>query len=1082
MIGQGSTTASVNGKITNEKGEPLEGATIIFTHEPTGSIYGGFSREDGGYNVQNLSVGGPYQCKVSFIGFADYEVKNLYLRLGENLNLPLQLKEQAITSEGVEIVGEASNFINSSRSGAQTNISAKQINVLPTVARDLSDFTRLTPQAIITPNGGISLAGMNNRYNAIFIDGAVNNDVFGLSETGTNGGQTGTSPISVDAIEEFQVVLAPYDVRLGGFAGGGINAVTRSGTNKMTGSAYYLFKNESLAGKTPLDVADSLSQTVKDSLYGTRKRLDNFNSYTAGFRVGGPIIKNKLFFFLNAEIQRDRTPQPGIDTANYAGNLSFADIQRLQDTLLTKYGYDAGDYLSSTRTFNSDKILVKFDYNMHKNHKLSLRHSYTFGQSVTPSINSNTSINFSNGGILFPSTTNSTALELKSIVNKSMSNNLIVGFTHVLDDRNPMGNPFPRVIIRDGNARINFGSEAFSTANQLKQSILTLTNNFNIFKGNHAITLGTHNEFYSIYNLFIRQNYGQYEYNNLNDFFTGAAPRQYDASYSLLKDDITGDGAQAAAKFAALQLGFYAQDEWTLNKLKLTGGLRIDVPMFLTQPGVDTAFNNTHLATLSDKWKNIEGFGSDLMGATSGKMPTAKVMLSPRLGFNYDVLGDKSLQVRGGVGVFASRLPYVWAGGAYTNNGVTVGGIRITPSSSSPWNTNVPTFTADPLAQPTAASFGVSQAIPSGEVNLFAKNFKFPKVFRTSLGIDKRFKGGWVLTLEGLITKTLNNVSYYNVNFSPYTLATLDGPDNRPVYSSSRLVSAYSGNVYLVGNTNRGYTYNLTAQIQKQFTKNFFASLAYTYGMAKVINEGTSSQNSSQWRFMENTNGLNRIDLSTSDFSLGNRVVGAVSYKLDYLKHAATTFTLFYNGQSGSPFSYVVDGNLSGHDASADVSLIYVPNNASELTFKDNGTYTAAQQAADFEKFIANDKYLNGRRGKYAERNAVRNPFVNILDLRVLQDFYIKTKDETTHNLQISLDVFNFTNMLNKNWGRRYFIANDAYNIVTFTGYKDAANGDYTPIYQYNKPNTANGKVSSIDDSGVNSSRWQAQVGVRYSF
>jgi hypothetical protein len=1068
------TTSSISGIVKDTKGEVLVGATLLAVHTPSGTTYGTVTNEDGRFNVTNMRIGGPYKVTVSYVGYKTFEMNVAALKLGEPAKFNLTLAEDAMALDAVEVVYQKNDLLGNDKTGAGTIVNNGTINALPTIARDLTDFTRLTPQATVTSNGGISIAGMNNRFNSIFIDGAVNNDVFGLSESGTNGGQTGVSPISIDAIEELQVVVAPFDVRQGGFAGGGINAVTRSGTNNIEGSVYGFYRNQNLAGKTPFNYPSSFRNAQKDSLDKTGKRLVDFDTYTAGFRVGGPIKKDKIFYFINGEFQNEATPIPGVNFGTYTGTLKESNILALVDTLRTKYGYNPGAYNGSTRNTKGLKLLGKLDFNLNKNNRLTVRHSFAQSETTILSSNSNANINFSNSGYIIPNTTNSSAAELNTIFNEKMSNNLIVGFTSVVDDRDAIGQDFPRVIIRDGGARINFGTEAFSTANLLKQRILTLTDNFTLYKGKHTITLGTHNEFYNMYNLFIRQNYGQYEYDSLSLFLTNKKPRQFDRSYSLLEGDITGDGARAAADFNALQLGLYAQDEFNISKrLTLTLGVRADLPMFLTQPGEDREYNNKHKATVAAAWVGTD-IADAINDATVGKMPTPKVLLAPRFGFNWDVLGNQNLKLRGGAGIFTSRLPFVWAGSAYTNNGVTIGGVQLTTPP------NDFRFNANPFNQPTATSLGLSQAIPSGELNIFDRNFKYPQVVRANLAADFKLPYGIVATVEGMYSKMLNTINYYNINFKPGALDTLNGPDRRLIYSNSRIVSNYGNNIYFSTNTNKGHSYNITTQLQKAFKNGLFLNASYTYGDSWVINEGTSSQVSSQWRTMETRSNLNNIELSRSDFSIGHRIVGAASYKFDYFKHFATSISVFYNGQSGTPFSYTISGNLGGQEGSNSVYLMYIPTNEDieKMTFAASGGAIETQRA-NFKAFIEADDYLSKNRGQYAERNASRTPFINIFDVRLTQDFYTTDKKGRRHNLQFTFDVFNFGNMLNTRWGRRYFLSFDQYNILNFTGYKDAKTGDYTPIYTFRKPNT---QIFNPDDQGVNSSRWQGQVGLRYSF
>lgn len=1049
LLAQGSTTGSMSGSVSDGSG-PLPGATIIALHVPTGAEYATITNIQGDFIIRNMKVGSGYKVTASYVGFSDYVVSDITLNLGQNYNLDMTLSEKATELAGVAIIANSNDEFDPNRTGAETVIDEEAINSLPTVSRSISDFTRLTPQANVTAGGGISIAGTNNRYNAIFIDGAVNNDVFGLADNGQNGGQIGISPISIDAIEQFQVVISPFDVRQGGFAGGGINAVTRSGTNTVEGSAYYLLRNENFAGKSP----GVLEFDEED-----RELLPNFSAQTYGFRIGGPIIKDKLHFFANVEIQRDQTPRP-FSLDSYTGTATADTLAKLEG-YLNSLGYDPGGYENTIAKLNGEKFLVKLDWNISQMHKLSLRHSYTKGQSVSPNGSFTSGIRYANSGIDFTSTTNSTALELNSVFGAS-TNNLIIGVTLVRDDRDPMGNPFPYVSIDEGN--IQLGSEQFSTANVLDQDIITLTDNFDIYRGKHTITFGTHNEFYNIRNVFIRQNFGSYRFNNVNEFVTGQPSYDYDRSYSLV-DDVTGDETEGAASFKALQLGFYAQDEIAVNnRFNLTVGLRLDIPMFLDNPIDDGHFNNN---TAND----IQEAGWDLKGAKAGQAPKTQFLLSPRVGFNYKLNEEGNLQVRGGVGIFTSRVPFVWPGGMYNNNGATVGGV------SEPGVEFVPEWDQ----QPTYGSINdTTDVIPQGQMDLFAEDFKFPQILRASLAFDYGFGNGWVATVEGMYTKTLNNVFYESVNLKPSTETLNGSPDNRPVYNRfDRIDNRYTA-IYLGSNTSEGYAYNITAQLQKNFDFGLGAFVAYTYGDAEAIFEGTSSQNSSQWRGSYSVTGRNFSPLGRSDFSAGHRVIGSLNYRIAYGKGGyASSITLVYEGQSGTPFSYIYNdfGRLTNED-SRERTLVYIPRTKDEIRLVGTDEEVDEQWAA-LNAYIENDDYLKENRGNYAEKNASRIPFTGIVDLRLAQDFIMQG---TNHVLTVGFDIFNFTNLLNKDWGVRYGSNFGSVYLLRHEGNITDGEVENIPTFSFDTETKELGDLLNIDDSGITSSRWQAQLSIRYTF
>lgn len=1049
LSAQGVTTSSLSGTVNDMAGEPLIGANVVAVHLPSGTVYGTSTDLDGTFNIANMRVGGPYKITTSYTGFGDNVIEGLMLRLGEAQRRNIVLEEQAIELMGVQVVAAAG--ATGQNAGASTQITSEDINVLPTLDRDLNDFMRLAPQANLAVNSGISFAGVNNRFNAIYIDGAVNNDVFGLTESGTNGGSTGISPISIDVIEQIQVVLSPYDVSLGGFAGGGINAVTKSGTNTLSGTAYYFIKNDRLSGKTPGKLVERTGSA--------RSKLAEFTERLYGFSLGGPVVRDRVFFFANVELQRDKTPSP-FDIGTYRGNSDGARLTQLQNFLQNTYNYNPGDFGSKLDKLEGTKLFGKLDFNLSDVHKLTLRHQYTLGESTSASANRADAIYFSNSGIYFPSTTHSFAAELNSRFSNKLSNNLIIGFTSVVDDRDPIGGDFAWVDIEDGSGHIFFGSEEFSTANFLDQKILSVTDNLKLYRGDHTITIGTHNEFYSIRNVFIGQNYGSYDFDSVDDFLSNAAPSDYDRSYSLV-DGIAGDETSAAADFDAMQLGFYGQDEWAVsNKFTLTAGLRIDVPIITSDPVNHPTFNSQTLPAIQTRYdiaRNVQG----------SKAPDGQIMFSPRLGFSYDVNRDNRTILRGGLGVFTSRIPFVWPGAMFNNNGLTIGFAGSAPGG----------FKADIEDQYTNPDF----TVPSGQVDIFVRGFKYPQVFRTNLALDKSLPSGWKFSVEGIYTKTLNNVLYTNVNSDPTVNFHWSGPDNRPVFSRASIDPAYSA-IYIGSNTSKGYTVNISGMVSRKWQSGLDFLLAYTYGDAEAVNEGTSSQNSSQWRGQISIDGRNHPVLGRSDFSLGSRLISTLSYKLKWNKSGstATTFSLFYEGQSGIAFSYVIGGsggrnvNNETGSTSRNRSLVYVPASQSDITLVEKGGLSPAQQWDLLNAFIEDDPDLKASRGGYAEKNGSRAPFTSQWDFAIRQDVGIRTGG-SLHRLQLSLDVENFANLLSKDWGTVYTVVGDFNNSNLYQ--YEGLNGQ-TPTFSFT--NDRLGKDKYDIDSFA--SRYRMRLGLRYLF
>lgn len=1074
-FGQGTTTSEIRGIVNGPDGLPLIGASVVAIHTPSGSTFGTATDLEGNYQLPGLKVGGPYTLTVTYTGFSESTLNGIELRLGETFRKDFILSEANIQLDLVTVVGTSA--VSGQTAGTSTQITAEKILTVPSLNRDISDYLRLTPQAN-SYGDGLSLAGVNNRYNAIYIDGAVNNDVFGLASSGTNGGQTGISPFSIDIIDQFQVVLSPYDVSLGGFAGGGINAVTKSGTNKFSATAYYFMQNEGLAGKTNGLLAERLGIADDD-----RTKLADFSKKTYGASIGGPIKKDKIFFFTNVEIQDDATPIP-FETEQYtstAGRATNDDLNALKQFLINTYDYNPGDFASTQDELKGLKLFGKLDFNLSDKNRLTLRHQYTKAEQYDRTSGSANTINFDNNGVYFPSTTNSSAAELQTRFGQNTSNELILGYTTVKDDRDGIGTDFPFLLINDvSGGTIRLGTEEFSTANLLEQSTFTLTDNFKWYRGNHTFTFGTHNEFYSFNNIFIGQNYGTYRFASIADFVNGANAIEYDRSYSLV-DEGTGDNTKAAADFNAMQLGLYVQDQWTVDaRFTLTGGIRVDIPVITTDPAVDTFFNNVALP----KMQAVYGVANDVV---AGKAPDGQIMLSPRVGFEWDLDGDRNTIFRGGLGIFTSRIPFVWPGAMFTNNGLTLGRVDETNLGGS-----VP-FVSDVNNQYSNPNF----AVPSGQIDIFTKDFKYPQVFKTNLAVDHRFGNGWQFSIEALYTKTLNNIVYTNINSDPavkfnWTLpdSTLTAGDDRPVYFRRSLDNTYSAGVYAASNTNKGHTINLTGSLSKNFGEHFSAYVAYNYGDAFAIQEGTSSQNSSQWRGQTNTDGRNNPVRGRSDFAIGHRILANLTYQKNWSKGIATSISLFYNGESGETFSYVIGGtggtvtNINNETGSTgrNRSLVYVPMDINDINLKDytagGVTVTAAEQWANLNAMIESDPGLSSRRGQYVDKNGSFAPFNHVIDLVLRQDLGADLGGDL-HRIQLSFDIFNFANLLNKDWGAYYTTPGSDFNnfqLYQFDGYE--ADGT-SPKFSYRLGDKTGKDIFNIAGT---SSRWRMRIGVRYMF
>ena len=1084
VYAQGVTTSSMIGKILDETGAELIGANVLALHVPSGTTYGNATDVEGFYRIPNMRVGGPYTVTISYTGYEPFTKEGVFLSLGQTFNFSTTMSESATLLEGIEIIATRNDIFDGNKTGQSTVVDLETIDNIPTISRSIGDYARYNPLANISENNDgftISLAGQNNRYNAIYIDGAINNDVFGLAGSGTNGGQTGVQPISIDAIEQFVIDVAPFDVRQSGFAGGSINAVTRSGTNNLEGSAYYFLRNEDLAGRTPTD-NDAVSRT----------RLPDFSAQTYGARLGGALVKDKVFFFVNYEGQRDNTPEP-FQIESYLGEADEATLTSLTNDIREQFGYDVGTYTNNETSLDSDKFLAKIDFNINQSNNVSVRHSYVSSENLEARNSTPGTIAFQNGSEFFNSTTNSTALEWSSLFTSNLSNKLTVGLTFVRDDRDPSGDPFPTVEISDGdNGNIFLGAERFSTANLLNQDIITITNDLTLYKGKHSFLFGANFEFFDAGNLFIRNNFGRYRWFDGDDvtgldlFLAGEPATQYERSFSQV-DNIAGDETAAIADFSTTTFGLYVQDEIQVsNNFKLTAGLRLDIDSWLDDQPINEQFNSTTIPA-------IEAEGYDLKGAATGQFISTQFRFSPRVGFNWDILGDKSTQLRGGIGIFNSRAPLVWAGGAYNNYGFNIG----------EGGASNQVFVADVNNQPVRAD--LNNLTPSGQIDLFADDFKLPQVLKANLAVDRKLGNGFVASFEALYTGTINDVRYQNLNLRQ-ARGNLEGsPDNRPLFLGTQ--AAFGDDVIdpdytfimLASNTGRGYSYNFATTLTKNYTNGFTGTISYSYGDSFKTFEGTSSQNNSQWRGYHpalEIGGFNggrndeEGDPQRTTFAQGHRIFGQLSYEIDYLKFGKSGISLNFNGQTGGYFSYVVgarnflfvdDGGFDNNE------LFFVPASANEINLVDfergGQTVTAAEQWTALDAFISDQDGLNDRRGNFAERNSGVIPFEFTTDLRFIQDFYIETGNGKRNTLQITLDIFNFTKLINDEWGRNRFAGSFGnYNIVNLDG--NTLGGNTVPSYTVNTQvlDGENPWTGRIDDSGFRSSRWQGQLGLRYIF
>lgn len=1031
---------------------PVEGVNISLTHEPTGFTIRAVSNNKGYYFFNNLQPGGPYNVSFTSIGFNAEDRSNISLVLGSNtINLQLTEASKTLTEVTISVKG-------SQRTGANLQLGQNQIKNIPTLSRSLQDITKITPQS-----NNNSFAGTNFRYNNVTIDGAINNDAIGFSPSlggqtnasGQPGSSTRTNPVSLDAIQDVQVYLTPYDVKIGNFLGGSINAVTRSGGNQVHGSVYGYGRAAFLVG--PNNAGDK------------SKLPSDFHDYQTGFRVGLPIIKNKLFFFTNEEITR--RVDPVILAAGSADNsiISLAQAQSIDSVMRNKYGIaqGAGTYNNTSIYSNSTKFFNRLDWVISNKHRLSLRNNTIRSEATNLERDQQ---NFRFGDIDFRQVNNqsSTVLELKSNFNSSLSNSLVLGYSNIHDYREPASNPaLPQVEISSNGGTIFLGTDREASIFNMKQKTYEFTDNVTLVKGNNTFTFGTHNEFYDITYGFVNSWNGRVAYSSVNDFLNNK-PNRVRTNFNYTDNTRDYIMSNPPAAFKINMYSVYAQDEIRLGKLKLTPGIRVDLAdMPNKQPlstkttlaPVDANFGTTYSYTLPKDIKN------DFLG---------QLQVSPRLGFNYDVLGNQRFIIRGGTGVFTGRIPFAWLGYAYYNNGVTYGAFD--QRSTTPYVAGT-----DPIKDAISNNIGeanfvknqnknINDANGATQVDLIDNNFKMPQAWRSSLALDYTLPGQWKFTLEGIYTKVIYDLKFQQINYvdNP-TYYVYDTKHQQPIYSGAKINSAYT-NAYLLSNTKDGYRYSLTAQVAKTFDFGLTVNAAYTYGQSKDITNGIRNSMESNWQLNQALS-PNNPGLAYSNFDIRHRIVSTASYRVDWnqAKKYITTVSLFFSAASGVPFSYgLINTTYNGTGQSQ--SLVYIPKT------EDLGKFFAdPAQAAAFDSYVNNDKYLKTRRGDFTERNGGRTPWNTQLDLRLTQDVNLKVR-KNVHTITFTYDVVNLTNLLNSKWGRVYFSPN-TFNSMASTGLKvtaPATAGAY-PTYTWANP----GVPYSMD---LFSSRYQMQAGLRYSF
>jgi hypothetical protein len=997
------TTGSINGRVLNAKQEGVGGANVIAIHLPSGTTYEATTRDDGRFQIVNMRVGGPYSVTVAYTGgggtaFAPETQDNVEVILGTATDLAFNVKEIAVT-ETVTVTAQSDAIFASNRTGAATAVTREEIALLPTITNRLESFARLTPAM----GGNMSFAGQDNRMNNITVDGSYFNNSFGLGNQ--PGDRTNVAPISMDAIEQVQINVAPYDVRSGNFVGAGVNTVTRSGTNNFRGSAFYQFRDQGLVGTEAKD------QTVNVGTF-------TFKNY--GGWGGGPIIRNRLFFFGNAE--KENTEQPGTTfRANRGGEpvggsttrVLASDLDALSAFLQQRYSYEAGPYQDYPFEIPGRRLLAKFDYNINNRNKLSFRYNQL--DSDTDVLVSNSSslgfgtrrsntfgLNFVNSNYTILENIKSGVGELNTVIGSTMSNSLIVGFSSHDESRGALDTLFPLVdIVEAGSVYTTFGSEPFTPNNELRYKSFQIQNNFSKFADRHSYTAGFSFERYESENVFFPGSQSVYVYNSLQDFYDDAnrvrpvALNRFQVRYN----NIPGQD-KPIQPLEVIYTGAYVQDEWTVNdKLKLIGGIRFDVPLF-----GETGYANANADALTFRDEDGQPVQYD-----TAKLPDANLLWSPRLGFNWDASENRSTQVRGGTGIFTGKPLFVWISNQIGNTGVLTGFIDNRNQTINPFN-------PDPNAYKPANVTG--DPATSYELALTDENFKFPQVWRTNLAVDQRLPGGFTGTAEFIYNRDVNGIYYIQANL-PEAQTRFVGADNRLRWTNARINNAPGNqisNATVMKNQSVGRTWNTIFSVRKNATYGNLTA-AYNYGESKnTIDPGSIAFGS--WSNNPMSNDPNNPGLAFAGASPGHRFFVAGSYRREYFGFGATSISAFWESRTISNQSYIFSGDMNGDGGFND--LLYIHRDTSEMnfqTFTTGGrTFTAADQAAAWDAYIAQDAYLSERRGQYAERGAVFLPLFHRLDLGITQDVIANLGGER-HRFQFRVDLVNFGNLLNKNWG-----------------------------------------------------------------
>ena len=1076
------TTSSLSGMVTigDANGEPIIGATVQAVHEPSGTRYAAVSNVDGRFRIQGMRTGGPYTVTVTYIGFEQKSLKGVQLELGETYNLQVWLSENTNELSEVLITGKASKFA-AEKTGASTNITSSQITSLPTVSRGITDVTRLSPYG----GNGMSFAGADGRTANFTVDGANFNNNFGLSDKLPGGG----NPISIDAIEELQVVISPFDVRQTNFIGGGVNAITKSGTNTFKGTAYVYHRNENMRG-------DAIA---REAILSAREKDQ---STTYGFTLGGPILKNKLFFFVNGEMSkiptvttRYRGTENGV--ANDELQLSrtkLSDLQSVSDYMKSKYGYDTGSYSSFPADEKNYKLLARVDWNITDNHHLAVRYNYTKntiwntpnatsmdgGTRMSGARMSQYSMSFANSLYSMDNIVHSFSVDLNSRLTDNLSNQFLATYSKLDDVRGSNSSEFPFIdIVKHENNYMALGYELFTWNNAVHNTIWNIKDDLTYYFGNHKIMGGLSFEHQMADNQYMRNGTGYYRYiwedgMTVDELFN-QTPEVFCLTYGY-------DGeAKPAARVQFNKLGIYAQDEWDVTKtFKLTYGLRLD----------GLFFNNGDLMT------NKAIYDLDYSGRhiDTGKWPSSSLIVSPRVGFTWDVFGDRSLKVRGGTGMFSGRLPLVFFTNMPTNGGMVQYQAQIGPSTK---YANMPDavkekyasvaevldqFKGGPMTNisdminklqgmgyPTTVS-PEDGTVPSS-ISAVDSKFKMPQVWKTSLAVDYQVPVSFpfTVTVEGIFNKKIhdNCISDWSIP-SVGGFARFNGVDNRPIYPAGFRTGTKA---FVLENTSKGYGWSANITLNAQPVEWLSLMAAYTHTVSKEVTGMPGSAAESAFTYVPTSEGPNNIPLHNSQYVIPDRIVASATAH----DRSGNHYSLIYEAwRGGSNYSYIMVNDMNGDGYPYDA--LYVPTDAdvNNNLFR----FVSDDDKTRFMDFVHNDSYLKNRQGKYAEPYSVYVPWVHRIDVAYKHDFKVKFGN-TSHCLQLSLDVKNVMNLFNSSWGvSKYLnpaIGSEA-RILKMEGV------DADGYARFSTPSSISGDTKTWVRRHDITQCWYASIGVKYFF